>query len=515
MNLHDELVTLSGIPWAIPQRPAPHNGASLTRERAHPAPPLDYLIAGCGTALTALVFCAVKPAERHWFIVPVAVCGIVAGVDVVRWLRGRLDLFDPRTLIASVALYGFFVAPLLNVYWDAFGVGDLPFWGDWRPWLGAMACLNAMGLCAFRFAHNVLFAQTGPCLQRWEINQRRPYPFFAFGVLISVAGATAFLWQLNGVSGILRAFESNPDAFAGKGWLLVFAWPTAVLSFIAVVYIVTIRQEETRGHRTLAIALLILIAAGTTHFVLVGSYGSRGSTVWALFWMFGIVHFRIRKLPNKMAVVALAFLIAFMYFYGFYKEKKSTALEILRAPSLWVNPEGYQRNLTFLLLGDLARSDSDAFILRNLVSTPDDYDYRWGLTYASGFTVLIPKNLWPDRPEVRVDAGSEALWGKATQLRSSRMYGLGGEAMLNFGPWGVVPMFAVYGALVGWYRRKLASWNGMDARMFLAPFFASILLRGLMYDSDVLLFSVITEASFIILVLSLASKRIPRVLSAK
>jgi hypothetical protein len=456
----------------------------------------------------------VDPAERHWFLLPVTACGVLTVVDIVRWLTGRLDLFDPRTVIACVAFYGFFMAPLLNVHWDSFGVGDLPYWGDWRPWLGAMGCLNAAGLCAFRFAHHVLFVKTSPSLQSWEINQRRPYPFFAFGVLISVAATVAFLWQLNGVAGILRAFESDPDAFVGKGWLLVFAWPTVILSFIAMIYVMT-NRDRAYGRGILVIAFLLLIAGGITHLALVGSYGSRGSTIWALFWMLGIVHFRIRKLPSAMAVLALLFLIAFMYLYGFYKEKKTAAFEIVRAPSLWLHPEGYQRNLTFLLLGDLARSDSDAFILRNLVSTPDDYDYRWGLTYIGGFTVLIPKNVWPDRPEVRVDAGSEALWGKATQLRSSRMYGVGGEAMLNFGPWGVVPMFAVYGALVGWYRRKLASWHAWDTRMFLAPFFASILLRALICDSDVLLFSTITEASFIMLVLFLASKRLPSRMAAK
>lgn len=71
---------------------------------------------------------------------------------------------------------------------------------------------------------------------------------------------------------------------------------------------------------------------------------------------------------------------------------------------------------------------------------------------------------------------------------SSRVYGLSGEALLNFGPLGVGPMFAIYGGLLGWYRRKLASWDALDARLFLAPFFTILFVAGLVYDSDNLVF---------------------------
>lgn len=470
----------------------------------------DYALAA--GIVIILTFAAILWNESilHWFLAPVMACGILAGVDIVRWARGKLDLFDPKTIIACVAFYGFFVAPLLNVCWDTYGVGDLPYWGDWRPWLGAMAGLTALGLAAYRLFHDIAFAHAKPSAERWEINHRKTYPFFAFGLLLSVAGTVAFLWQLNGIAGLVRSFESEPEAFAGKGWLLVFAWPLAIVLFIAVVYVLTRGRNAEHRRRNLVIALSLLVLAGALHLLLVGSYGSRGTTVWALFWMLGIIHYRVRALPKKAMIVGVVFLIGFMYLYGFYKEKKTEALDVLRAPSTWLDPEGYQRNFKYLLLGDLARADCNAFMLRNLVVEPDDYNYRWGLTYVGALAFLIPSSLWPDRPEIRVDAGSEALWGKATQLRSTRLYGLGGEALLNFGPWGVAPMFAIYGALLGWYRRKLNSWDSADARIFLAPFFTAMLVMGLVYDSDVLLFTFITEGALTIAILFAASKRLPR-----
>jgi hypothetical protein len=470
----------------------------------------DYgIAAGCVAVLT-LAFIAWSDSVVHWFLLPVMACGILSGVDIVRWLRGKLDLFDPQIIIGCVAFYGLFVAPLLNVCWDTYGAGDLIFWGDWRPWLGAMACLDTLGLGIYRCANQMAFAHTQTSARRWEIDARRPYPFFAFGLLLSIAGAVEFLRELHGISGMVRSFESDPDAFAGKGWLLIFAWPMAVLVFIAVAYVLTRRDKKAATLGSVSIAILVLLAAGVSHFLLVGSYGSRGDVVWALFWMLGIVHYRLRKFSNKLMIVAVIFLVGFMYLYGFYKERQSAAWDVLRAPSAWLDPQGYQRDIKYLLLGDLARADSNAFMLRNLVVDPDDYDYRWGLTYIAAPSFVIPKSLWPQRPQVRVDAGSEALWGKATQWKSSRLYGLGGEAMLNFGPWGVVPVFGVYGGLLGWYRRKLSSWDRADARIFLAPFFTSLLVRGFVYDSDTLLFSSLTQGTLVILVLFLASKGVPR-----
>jgi len=240
-----------------------------------------------------------------------------------------------------------------------------------------------------------------------------------------------------------------------------------------------------------------LSLAGISHFLLLGWFGSRGTTIWAIFWMAGIVHFRFRKLSPPLTAAGAIFLIGFMYFYGFYKEQKRASLDILRSPAMWLQPTGYERDIKYLLLGDLARSDSDAYILHNLVKDPQDYNYRWGLTYAGGFSILIPKSLWPDRPDFKIEAGTEAQFGKATSWRSLRTYGLGGEAMLNFGPWGVVPAFALFGAAVGWYRKKLKSWALPDTRILLAPFFCILSAIVLVGDSDNLVYAVLTQGVLI------------------
>jgi hypothetical protein len=466
----------------------------------------DYAIAAAGVGALVLTSLWWSQAVAHWFLLPVMACGILSGVDIVRWLRGRLDLFDPKTVIACLAFYGFFAAPILHVVWDRFGVGyDLLLFGDRRPWLGAMAALCALGLMGYRGAHNLVFSRTKPPATAWEFDPKKFYPVFAFFLFISVVGAGVYLWQLGGVLKEVESFETDPSAFVGKGWLLVFAWPLSILSFIVLVIAWTDQQKKIRRH--LMTALLLLSAVGILHFLLMGWRGSRSATIWALFWMAGIIHYRFRKLSRGIVAGGVILLIVFMYFYGFYKEQGRAGFEVLSSPAMWLQPRGYQRDFKGLLLGDLARADSNAFILHNLIKDPADYDYRWGLTYVGSLAVLIPRNFWPDRPEFKVEAGTEAQLGKATPWRSARVYGLAGEALLNFGPAGVPCMFTLFGGLLGWYRRKVGSWTASDSRMFLAPFFATLFVAGLVSDSDNLVFAVITEGTLVLAAVFLASKR--------
>jgi len=467
----------------------------------------DYTVALLAVILLTTMFSFWSRAVIHWFVVPIMVCGVLTGVDVVRWLRGRFDLFDPRTIIACIGFYLFFISPLLHVAWDSFGAGyDLILFGDWRPWLAAMAILNALGLIAYRLVHNWAFRKAKPSKTCWEINRSRFYFVFAVSLACSIAAVVAFLWQLGGIEGLLDAYEYNPDAFVGKGWLLVLAWPLAVLSFIILVVMWT--DPHRKDRRRLAVGMMLLSLAGISHFLLLGWFGSRGTTIWAIFWMAGIVHFRFRKLSPTLTAAGAIFLIGFMYFYGFYKEQKRASLDVLRSPVMWLQPTGYGRDLKYLLLGDLARSDSDAYILHNLTTDPGDYNYRWGLTYAGALAILIPKNFWPDRPDFKIEAGTEAQLGKATPWRSLRTYGLGGEAMLNFGPWGVVPAFAILGGIVGWYRKKLKSWLPSDSRILFAPFFCILSAIALVGDSDNLVYAVLTQAVLIATALFASSDRI-------
>jgi len=482
---------------------------SSVRARQKPYGRGDYALSFVCVSAIALIFLSLNVSVAHWFLIPLIACGVLSGVDVIRCIRGRLDLFDPKAVIGCLAFYGCFVTPILHVVWDRYGVNnDLLLGGDWRTWLGAMAVLNAACLLLYRTAHNYVFNWTRRPTVSWKIDNKKFHFFFSLALVCSVSGVYAFFSELNGIPGMVKSFEQDLQAYTGKGWLLVFAWPLAVLCFIVLIHMWTDHKHSVR--RPASIGILLVCAFGITQFILMGWYGSRGATIWAIFWMAGIIHYRVDRLSRKVFVAGLIALIAFMYFYGFYKEQGRLGFSVAEDPRTWLQPAGYQRDIKLLLLNDFARADVNAYMLYSMTRFPDDYDYRWGLTYAGAFTFLVPRSLWPNRPNYKTDAGTEATWGKSSISESSRVYGLTGEALLNFGPWGVLPLYALYGACLGWYRRKLTAWSASDARRFMAPLITIVFATAFTADSDNVLFLFVVDGSLITAAFLASVKRMPR-----
>jgi hypothetical protein len=99
-----------------------------------------------------------------------------------------------------------------------------------------------------------------------------------------------------------------------------------------------------------------------------------------------------------------------------------------------------------------------------------EYQYAWGGTYAMAVLTFIPRVVWKSKPEIITYAGASLLYGypKGT-VRATKVYGLAGEAMLNFGYYGIAPPFFVLGLVLGWFRKKIATMGPHDARFFLVP----------------------------------------------
>lgn len=488
-------------------RSTPHKGEAVSAILSKKEQSFDYFLAAISTLLILIAGLVWSENVAHWFLIPVGACGILAGVDVVRLFRGKLEFFDPRALVACLMYYGLVVAPVLHVGWDRYGVGyDFILHGDWRVWMGAMATLNVIGLVLFRFSMNFAYRHSEPPKKKWSIDYRIAAPLLLTAWLVSVGSQVYLLDEFGGIQGIINAYERNAEAFVGKGWILVLAWPLSVLSLIGFDALAVPKV----GPRAPWIprVTMIIVGLGVVHLFVLGWYGGRATTVWAIFWMIGILHYRYRKLQTGAIAAGTILLVAFMYFYGFYKEKGMVGLEVVRSPSMWFRPSGYGRDLPSLLLGDLARADVTAYELNCLFDSASDYDYRWGLTYAGAFTILIPRNFWPDRPEFKVEAGTELQHGKTGNVRSARVYGLTGEAMLNFGVIGAPVMMGLYGAALGWYRKKLNHFSFDDARTYLTPFFAIMFASAFIGDSDNVVFGALTEGAWVSALLFFLTKRI-------
>jgi hypothetical protein len=449
--------------------------------------------------LTACGFLLTSEQTVHWFVIPVLFCGVLIGCDAIDWFRGRLGLFDPAGIIGLLGVHFFFLAPLLHVTWDSWMRYIVPP-PEWRDWLGGMAIVNAAGLVLYRCAKRRagIWGKRATKETVWRLNRKLLLWGAGCGLMLSGALQIWIYAQQGGIIGYIETFTqavSDPDlsaGFKGMGWIFMLSESFPILGMVY--FAVCIGRSRTA--RTWLVITLVLLGFFVLQMLFGGLRGSRGNTVWALFWAAGIIHFWIHPLNRRFVFVGFCFLLVFMYLYGFYKDLGGEVWTAYRAGE--IPPERTTkagRTLDGMLLGDLGRSDVQAFLLYRLSMSDRDYQYALGKTYLASATLLIPRAFWPDRPSGKVKAGTEAQYGVGSydehKFTSSLVYGLAGEAMLNFGPIAVPFVYGVFGLVVGALQRFMYTLRHGDTRLLLYPFLVSCCFSILQSDSDNLLFIII------------------------
>jgi hypothetical protein len=245
-----------------------------------------------------------------------------------------------------------------------------------------------------------------------------------------------------------------------------------------------------------------------------GLRSNRSNVVWNLFWAVALVHFCLRPIPLKLIGLGVGFLLLFMWVFALYKAAGLGTVEVLAdGEAREVVSRRSNRTVDNVILGDLGRSDVQAFLVYRLTAPSCDFEYGLGRTYLGGVAVLVPKNLWPSRPVATGREGTEAQYGRGSfnppWTESPRVYGLAGEAMLNFGPFAVPFAFIPWGLLVAWVRRPLAAWHPADPRFLVYPLLVIFAFTALFQDVENLVFFLFKNGTVPVLVLLLALRPAP------
>jgi len=429
---------------------------------------------------------AAEPRLFHWFVFPVAACGVWTFREARRWAVGKVDLFDPKALLAVAGIHFFFLAPLLFVLRD----GQMNYVAnppDWRPWLGYMAALNLVGIVCLEWAARAAYRRPRSMGQLPEIAPARLRAIFVVGTLVACLANAVVLSRVGGVAGIIAEKSQSTGAFGGLGSARIFG---ESLPLLALLSLTALRRSSRNNSRPVVYTLLLL--AGIAQFAVAGFLGSRAAIVWPLFSAVGIIHYFWRRLGWRDVATFVVAALAFSYSYGFYKTLGGDVLGWIESGAgLRELEQQTGRNLDMLLIGDLSRTDIQAFLLYRLSDPESDYALYHGTTYLWDWTPLFPSWLWENKPESagKVAAGTDIQSGRGSYRlalvhASSRVYGLAGEAMLNFGPLAVAPVFALCGWLLGRWRRFRERVAPGDVRLALVPLVSSTFLLALYMDFD-------------------------------
>lgn len=482
---------------------------TLERPRGISSLVLAAVIIPCVVA----AFAAFSDTLWHWFLIPVTLCGILVGADALDWVRGRVGVFDPVGIIGLLGLHFFWLAPLLHVYRDVWMPEVIPP-DDWTTWIGWMALWNAGGLVLYRVGRRFFARDLHPRTDTsWQIEPHLFWIAVTAVLVISALGQFFVYLQYGGILGYITSIVaglSGMEAVQGMGWLLtlVETFPT----FAIIAWVVYARDKEFA--RSWVIIGLVLLLFFTLKMLFGGLRGSRGHTIWGLLSAVGIIHFWIRPIPRKFFLLGGALLFVFMYGYGLFKAGGLDALQAIGDEQVREDIIAQSgRNLDYVILGDLGRSDVQAYVLYKLSLPDSDFEYARGRTYIGGLVSIVPSALWQNRPLSKLKEGTELIYGAGTfapnEFWSSRQYGLAGEAMLNFGVLAVPVAFLVFGLVVGRVQQLQRQWRSYDARWFLFPALSVTCFVLLASDSDNITLILLQQVAIPGLFLWVVTRRIP------
>lgn len=478
----------------------------------------SVVFAAYGCSLIVLGFLLSSERFAHWFVLPVWLCGVVIATDAVEWLRGRIDLFDPLGLVGLLGVHFYFLAPLLHVAWDVW----MPYVEppkDWRGWLGGMALLNLIGLLLYRVTRELVLRMRGRVrpLNVWPIQPRAFYRVALAVMLVAFVLQMRVYMSFGGLGGYIEVATSldyadsridNSGAMRGMGFIFIFSESLPIVSMM--LFAVYARGRPGRLQSWPALCL-VLVAYFCLSMLFGGLRGSRSTTIWALFWAVGIVHFWIRPVPRKLIYLGLVWLVLFMYVYGAFKDGGIEGIQVRffgAAAEAEHEQAPQSRGFQQMLLGDLGRSDVHALLLQRMLHPRSDIQYGWGRTYVAAWLNLVPRRLI-ERPPSKTFEGTDALFGRGSfvtgELIASNVYGLTGEAMLNFGPLLAPLSFIVLGLTVALVKQTSLRLGAWDCRRLLLPFLINLSLMWLSSDLENIIFNTVKGLTVPLLVLLLST----------
>jgi len=440
---------------------------------------------------------------RHWFILPLFLCGVLLGADAISWIRGKVDPFDPIGVIGLLLYLRYFIGTFFNVtldYWIAY----VPPPPDWRPWVGAMALLNLAGLLAYQTVRSVLGPKEPVRSQSiWVLRKHVFSLSLYFAMAIAVAVQAGIYYHLGGLMGFISAYESRSGWFEGLGAAFMISECFPILAAMGYAAYV-----KTKGVMPSWPTLTVLLGLFFILKVFFGGLrGSRSEILFALFWAVGIIHFWIRPVPKRLIISGLAGGMIFIYAYGFYKGAGLEGVSVLLDREERVRMEQRTgRTLTAAWLG----CATQPYTLFKLMQEDRDYEYAYGRTYLAALAKLIPQSLWPSRPPGKIKEGTELFHGEGSfpRKRATMVWGLAGEAMLNFGPAAVPFSFVFLGIAVALMRRFMIRLPPGDCRWLTVPFFVSLCILIPGGDSDNLVFYFFKNGAVPLLLVTIGSARL-------
>ncbi|GEM_PF-6677764 len=402
---------------------------------------------------------------------------VVLFILLTYFLIGRYIIEEKKifTIQFFYIIFYFSLAPFLHFY-NNFYAADL-FFNDFNSALFDLNLTNSLGLM-FAFLGFILFSKIKFKRDNININYNLVYKisflYFIFSLIYFIY--LSFTTNIFYVEAKTELESSLFQYMILESTPIVFAW--GLIS-----YIKFHNKKKFIPYFILFLIVTILFA------------GLRGSRVTIIFNVvnFFLLYSYLIKAINWKSFASL--LIIGFIFNSVYSNYKYAGVEGIKNYFLTGEKSSYisskeNENLHFLL-GDLGRSDVQAKIIENINYNQYQPSYM-PETYIKGLTSMLPDKMSIQSFESKRILGTEALYGFKgnDNYSSSRIYGLLGEGLINFGFFAIPFIFFVYGCIHALCLNLFAFIKSSKYILFL-PLLFFMPIYIIFYDIDNIVFQIL------------------------
>lgn len=406
---------------------------------------------------------------------------IILFTDISYLLKKENFLKNPFLYLDILLLFTAVYAPIQHFFTDHWLVYIYDGPKDWTPYANKLSFIYFIGILLLILTRSIVSSKKPNKTSNIWISRRASQRYIYPLMLISFLIQTYIYISLGGVTGYILNYEE--EGFSGYGLLFIISELFPLL-FILVYFIKTRNKTQYKKAIYIYIFLLFLFI-----FCLYfgGLRGSRSNTLWTLIHAFFLIHIYIRKFTLKE--LALIGICCFMFlFIG--KVYKNTRGSFITNTNISFTENTDRVSASRIFGGDISRYSIQAYLIYRYDQNKF-YCPKLGITYIGDITKMTPiiKNEinLPDK----VSAGTELMYGLESYnsgIESSRVYGILGEFILNFGIILSPFVFIILGLVVCYINNVIQSFSDKDIRVFLIPVFINLVFLCINSDLDNIFF---------------------------
>lgn len=412
------------------------------------------------------------------------------------------NFFFPLPITCFILFISLILAPIVSVGEKNY-LFSAPREILWGKWLFILSLLYSIGILIFYTVANVTLKNKLTEKNIFNdkiINKKKLIIVSLLFLGISLLAQILIFSKFGGVIGYLNSWTEDRESFSGLGIWYMLAEPFPLIFLIFLLLLIGKERILKNKYKWI---IFIFILFFLSKLLFGGFRGSRSNTIWGLFWFAGIVNIYLFKLKKIHYFLGVLFLAIFMSVYSIYK---TYGIDSFSGEYSIEDTNRYTNNpIVEIYLGDFSRATINAFQIAQIQDI-SSYEYKFGQTYLYTLTMVFPflKDLYSGYNKNL--AGYEIMTGYkvnsiANEYHNSRVFGLYGEGILNFGPVLSILIFGLFGYVVAKLDNLSRGYLYNKVYIFLIPFWANVSFVMLMADSDNVVFFLFKNGLLVLLYL--------------